>query len=713
MKRKKRLWGVLLIITALIIIQLPVSEADAATSASDFKMEGSTLVKYRGTETNVSIPDTVTVIGESAFEDNKSVELVVVPNSVKRIEPYAFWGCEKLDTVVLGKGLSEVGDFAFTKCTGLEQITIPSNITRIGMDAFADCVNLKNVSIAAEVSEIADSAFNGCYQVTFHCEAGSVGERYAQDFYEKLSERPEYEDVPNYQPEDTPTETADPTPQPDNEPAIEVSGEILGSTKVVANQAMVFLDTAEPSVLQGSLPATEENPDAGNIVDTDSDENVDSALDAIPKYTIVDGITVADQAYYRNQERQQITLPVGIQEIGQFAFARSAIEQVVIPEGVTEIGYGAFYHCNHLSQIDLPNTIKKVEANAFTHTPWLEQFMTSGDEYLISGGVLIAYNGPGGNLTIPEGVRVIAGEAFRDNTEISQVMFPNTVEVIGEGAFEGCTGLEWITLGEGCAQILDRAFWGCPLETVELPTALKQVGLQAFDASVTLQTQGEAPEETYERSAQRLSNFAYRGMDSGNETANGVEVEGISGAAAELEGATTSYQLNISRQEVLTEWKKAFARNGTDSVPGTFVGYSLVLTDASGIPVTRLGKQNLTITLPVSEELTGQNVTLLMLDRNGQPETIASERVRMGNMEMLRFSLQYVGEVGYYSDGTSYQGVVADEILQEEEVMLNNMSRPQNKMNGLLAGKYIIGVATLCTGLILLCAKGKVRKTSK
>ncbi len=55
MKRKKRNWGVLMIATALIIMQLPVSEADAATSASDFKMEGSALVRYRGNEKNVSI----------------------------------------------------------------------------------------------------------------------------------------------------------------------------------------------------------------------------------------------------------------------------------------------------------------------------------------------------------------------------------------------------------------------------------------------------------------------------------------------------------------------------------------------------------------------------------------------------------------------------------------------------------------------------------
>ncbi len=63
MRKRRKFGGVLLIITALVLMMLPVSEADAAASASDFKMEGSTLVKYRGSDKNVSIPDTVEVIG--------------------------------------------------------------------------------------------------------------------------------------------------------------------------------------------------------------------------------------------------------------------------------------------------------------------------------------------------------------------------------------------------------------------------------------------------------------------------------------------------------------------------------------------------------------------------------------------------------------------------------------------------------------------------
>ena len=93
MNHKKWMAVIALAVTALILTHLPVSEADAAASASDFQTQGSTLVKYRGTEERVTIPDTVEVVGESAFENNQKVQFVVIPKSVKRLDAYVFWGC--------------------------------------------------------------------------------------------------------------------------------------------------------------------------------------------------------------------------------------------------------------------------------------------------------------------------------------------------------------------------------------------------------------------------------------------------------------------------------------------------------------------------------------------------------------------------------------------------------------------------------------------
>ena len=185
MNHKKWVVALALIATALILTHLPVSEADAAASASDFQIEGSTLTKYRGSDERVTIPDTVEVVGESAFENNQKVQFVVVPKSVKRLDAYVFWGCNHLEEVVLGKGLTAVDEYSFAGCTGLKQITIPDNVQSIDAQAFAGCTNLTDIYIPDTVTSIADDAFLNCDNVTIHADEGSVAAKFAQKLAEQ------------------------------------------------------------------------------------------------------------------------------------------------------------------------------------------------------------------------------------------------------------------------------------------------------------------------------------------------------------------------------------------------------------------------------------------------------------------------------------------------------------------------------------------------
>lgn len=655
MKGKRKLSGVLLMIAVLIIMQLPVSEADAATSASDFKMEGTTLVKYRGTEKNVSIPNTVEVIGESAFEDNDKIELVVIPKSVRRIEAYAFWSCDRLDEVVLGKGLKEVGDYAFTSCKGLKQMTIPKNVQAIGIQAFADCVNMRDITIPPEVTEIHETAFDGCAKLVIHCEEGSIADKYADVFYEKQSEMPEYEDVPEYSaPEEdensgTGDEAAEDTENDiDNDAEISYeNGNVLGSTQIVGNRAVVFIDNTSPVVHDGSA------------INADADKN-DISEDLVltqeecgnlSKYTIVDGKIVADQAYYRKKGIGDVMLPQGIVEIGQFAFARSTVTSVTIPEGTAKIGYGAFYHCDDLVEVKLPSTIEAVEPKAFTHSRWVENFVQSGTEdFLISGNVLVAYRGNGGSVTIPEGVSVIAGEVFAGNTDISTVIFPQSLRVIGEGAFEGCINLGTLQLDSQIEKIKDRAFAGCALSELILPASVQEIGLKAFDKTVALKFAGnQMPQETHELSAERLSNEAYRNVSEDSKTP-GVTVSGEESAAAELEGAERSYTLFIEKMLNPSELETAYKRCFQKELPDDIIVYDLRLTDESRIPLTKLGKQCLTVMLPLSEIFAGENIKIITPDRNGQLEELDVERVTLDGADAVRFQTTHPALVGIYRD---------------------------------------------------------------
>lgn len=704
MRKRRRLFGVLLAAVALVIMGLPVSEADAATSASDFVMEGSTLVRYRGTEKNVSVPDTVEVIGENAFEDNTGVELVVIPNSVVRIEPYAFWGCDNLDTVVLGRGLTSVGDYAFAGCGGLKQMSIPANVTSIGVQAFADCVNMTDMTIPEETRYIHESAFDGCVRLTIHCDEGTVADTYAQAFYERQKEMPEYEDVPDYRPDDTdPGSTAVPEPAPAPPPA-STEGDTIGSTSVVGNQAVIFVHSEEMNVIEPAPPPAPAPELSVPSALTDLAELMGNIITAgpvtgIPKYTVVDGRIVADQAFYRNDSLEEVSLKQGITEIGQFAFARSALKKIEIPEGVTDIGYGAFYHCDSLESVSLPDSVMNVEPRAFTYTAMMENFLNAGTDFLVNGGVLLAYNGSDSQVFVPGGIRVIAAEVFAGHEEIESVRLPDSVLVVGEAAFEGCTGLRQVNLGAGVEQIKDRAFAGCSrLEAVKLPASVQTAGVLAFgDAEVIYN--GDRPEETYEISATRLSNEQYRDVaqESGQP---GVTVVGADPSAARLEGAARSYILNVERETDRSEMQTAWRRAMGGEMPENMAVYDLQLTDSSGIPLTKLGRSGLNVILPLPESLSGQELKMVTVDRNGQLEAVGVERVTLEGVECFRFRTTHLSLFGVYGVGP------AKSEIREVNVSMNSMSAGpgspeagESGKNTILVLKSILGAALLITGM--------------
>ena len=425
MNHKKWMAVIALAVTALILTHLPVSEADAAASASDFQTQGSTLVKYRGTEERVTIPDTVEVVGESAFENNQKVQFVVIPKSVKRLDAYVFWGCNNLEEVVLGKGLTAVDEYSFAGCTGLKQITIPENIQSIDAQAFAGCVNLTDIYIPATVTGIAEDAFLNCDNVTIHADEGSVAAQFAQ----KLAEQKNRDPLVTAAPVQTPTAVSRPDTKATTEPvstatpapvATPVPGNVLGSTIIVGNHALVMVHPGEEKVQQGYT-----EPEAGQETGEEQDITAETENGKIPEWM-----------YYRNQSVSAVTIPEGTTEIGRFAFSRSSLRTVTIPEGVTTIDYAAFYHCDNLDNVILPDTVNTVGAKAFTHTGWMDDFEeNSMDDFLISGDILVAYKGNLPEVVIPDGVRVIAEEAFRNHTELKKVHLPASVTDIGNDAF--------------------------------------------------------------------------------------------------------------------------------------------------------------------------------------------------------------------------------------------------------------------------------------
>lgn len=144
--------------------------------------------------TNFNIPEhitdeygieyTVNSVGESAFEEEKSILLVSMPNSIKSIGERAFKKCYNLTNVSLSNSINSINSNAFAECESLESISIPNNVTTIedcafkgsgissvtfpknintiSSESFMDCFNLDKINIPEGVTSIDFCAFMNC-----------------------------------------------------------------------------------------------------------------------------------------------------------------------------------------------------------------------------------------------------------------------------------------------------------------------------------------------------------------------------------------------------------------------------------------------------------------------------------------------------------------------------------------------------------------------
>lgn len=98
---------------------------------------------------SVTIPNSVTSIGSSAFYGCSKLTSITIPNSVTSIETSAFEYCSSLTSIVIPNSVKSIGWFAFSGCSSLTSIVIPNSVTSIGSSAFSGCSSL---TIYAEAS---------------------------------------------------------------------------------------------------------------------------------------------------------------------------------------------------------------------------------------------------------------------------------------------------------------------------------------------------------------------------------------------------------------------------------------------------------------------------------------------------------------------------------------------------------------------------------
>lgn len=160
--------------------------------------------------------------------------------------------------------------------------------------------------------------------------------------------------------------------------------------------------------------------------------------------------------------------------------ARSKIVDVVLDDGITKIGSGAFYDCNSLRSISIPNSVTRISYGAFLYCDSLRSANIPSGVTSIEGQT---FSGCGAleSVTIPNSVTYIGAEAFADCRSLESVVIPEGVTYIDFGAFTRCHRLKSISLPDSLTNIEWEAFYSCEsLEDITIPGNVTYIGGRAF-----------------------------------------------------------------------------------------------------------------------------------------------------------------------------------------------------------------------------------------
>lgn len=656
---------------------------------------------------NVVLDSRLNSIPSYAFSNCLNLKNVEIPLPVRSIEAKAFEDCVNLKAVTLPDSINSIHDTAFDGCSRVELSATPGTYGAEFASSFK-----ASLAERIEYEEVQDSRVISVEEVTEDIQ--DTANTDDTENTENTEERPTEETNPAG---DTPPVS------PTTVTGSSSNGRLLGESSIVAGRAVVFIDNSQADVSAGSESPGRVDLESGSGTESGGENSVifDNAQKGrdFPKYTVI-GNKIASQAYYQDSTVTEYHIEEGITEIGDFAFARSALTEIVIPEGTEKIGYGAFYHCDNLTGVTIPSSVKEIGSNAFAQTPWLKGMQNGGSPYVTVGdGILIAYSGADSVVNIPDSVKQIGAEAFTGHMGITAVNIPDSVTVIGEAAFSGCRNLKTVNGGRGLKKICDRAFQDCPLSQIVIPAGVEEIGLGAYDCpggTDTVIFEGsQLPVLAMGERSGRLSNpegrtYAFDKcktaiVPAGTGNLNGTILsEGsmgfhgavsdesggfladLSGGAAKVSesgvllqissssiradrensmatmpGNDGSYVLRISDSDTASEKiASAYSELYGGRQPSGLLGYDISLYDSTGqIPITRLGRQYITVQIPKPDEVSSDGFHLVTLDADGQLEAVEYHIVSLEDGDYIQFMTKHFSPYGIYKySGYSGQGVV-------------------------------------------------------
>ncbi len=461
----------------------------------------------------VTIPSSISIIGDYAFRNCTGLLNVNIPDSVSTIGAYSFYGCNGLASLTIGKSVAYIGNSAFNNCNNLKELTwnaincpyngsmstsnienvtigsevevlpdyfvsgskiaeatIPNSVTRIGVSAFSECSGLTSIDIPNSVNTIGYGAFQTCQGIT------SVI-------------------IPN-------------------------------SVTTIGNYSFAYCS----GLVNVSL---------GNSVMSLGDKSFEGCF-SLSNITIPNSLTsIGEGTFGGCSSLLAVVIPNSVTSIGRNAFnSCNHLTSVTIGNAVSTIGHYAFGNCYRLMSVNIPSSVTTIGSNAFLNCNALSRVTISD----VSSWCKITFSDYYSNplyyshhlymngqeikqLVIPEGVTSIGNYAFVNGTSFLELTLPTTLESIGNYAFVGCKRLTNVSMGLSVTAIGSGAFKDCTAissVTCMAPTPPTMTGVDCFDSDcydwATLYVPGDKVEEY--KSTIYWNKFA-------NTFGRGIEVDGL------------------------------------------------------------------------------------------------------------------------------------------------------------------------------------------
>lgn len=393
-----------------------------------------------------------------------------IPESVKTIDSNAFSNCTNLTSVTISDGVETIGSGAFSGCTGLSSVTIPASVKTIDSNAFANCTNLTDVTISEGVQTIGNSGFSGCTSLSSITIPESVTTIKANAFNGTSL----YNNTENWE---NNILYIDDYLIVANSP---ISGDlqIKDGTKVIAENAFsgytgitsVTIPKSLKSIGSGAfggctgLKEVYYSGKAGDWFRISIGENNDAILkvDVLSgpggEIIVIPGDTTSNMIWNFDEATGVLKI-MGRGAMEKFESDnrpweshRLDIKEVIIEDGITTVGNYAFYECDNLVRVTLPNAMTSIGGNAFAGCNSLT------------------------DITLPETVVSINSSAFERCTSLPSINLEN-IKTIGAHAFRNCISFTSVTISDNTTTIGKAAFWNCRnIESVSIGKNVTSIG---------------------------------------------------------------------------------------------------------------------------------------------------------------------------------------------------------------------------------------------